>query len=242
MSPLSIALASLVVFGGFAIRGVTGFGSILFTLPLLVLWLPVKQVVPLLAVLSLANGAWLAWRARSRADLREFGWLMAGGVPGVAAGLLLFHSSPDRALRQALGGCIALVGIWLYRRGGVSEKEWPRPAGLGAGLVSGVLGGLFGLSGPPPVVYLSARPLAADQFRATLLLFLLAVDLARGAGYAVYGAADATLWLTGLALLPASVLGSWCGERLHQRLPEDTFRRLTAALLVVMGLVLVVNT
>lgn len=241
MTPESFLAANLIVFGGFFIRGFTGFGSILFTLPLLVLWLPVKTVVPLLAILSLSNGAWLTWRAHKGIDPRECGRLLAGGIPGVAAGVLFFHASPDTALRQLLGLLIVGVGLWMIRTPDPARAAWPPAAGFGAGVASGVLGGLFGLAGPAPVLYLHHRPLRSDQFRATLLLVLLVIDLLRGATYAALGSLGG-LWLAGIGLFPVSLLGSWCGERLHHRVSEEAFRRALSLLLVLMGVVLMLNS
>jgi uncharacterized membrane protein YfcA len=242
VSPESFALVAVIVFVGFLVRGFSGFGSILFTLPLVVLWLPVRVAVPLLSVLSLANGGWLAWRARVLVDRAEFRRLTLGGLPGVAVGVLLFQYASDGTLRRALGVAVVLLGIWLLTQRQAMGKPWPPAAGVGAGAASGVLGGLFGLSGPPPVLYLARRPLDADRYRATLLVFLLAVDLLRGASYLASGEMTGALWLVGLGLFPASLAGSWYGERLQGTVSDERFRKITGVLLALMGVVLVLTT
>ena len=49
----------------------------------------------------------------------------------------------------------------------------------------------------------------------------------------------ARLW-SALLILPAALLGAWVGHRIHLQLPELTFRRLVAAALFVIGLLLLV--
>lgn len=231
-----LIIATLAVFGGFAIRGFTGFGAVLVTLPILVAWLPVKVAVPLIAALSIVNGVWLTWRARQWVALRECRLLLMGGLPATLAGLALFHSASDGILRRMLGVAVIGVGLWLACRSTqASARHWPDSAGLAAGVTGGVLGGLYGVSGPSTVLYLSGRPLDAIAFRATLLFFLTAVDLLRTIGLATSGALTPSLWLAGLALYPVSLLGSWCGERLQRHVSEALFRRAIGYLLAVLG-------
>ncbi len=236
MPPEGLIIANLAVFAGFAIRGLTGFGAVLVTLPILAAWMPVKVAVPLIAVLSIVNGVWLTWRARKWVALREYRLLLVGGLPATLAGLALFHFGSDGLLRRILGLAVIGVGLWLAsRRPSEGERQGSDAAGLTAGLTSGILGGLFGASGPPVVLYLATRQLEAVSFRATLLLFLTSVDLLRTLGLATSGALTPSLCLAGLGLYPVSLLGSWCGERLQRHLPEALFRRAVGCLLVILG-------
>lgn len=234
---------SLLVFVAFLVRGFTGFGAALLVVPILALCLPVKSlVVPLLTVLSLVNSLWLAWRARERIDWVESAWLFAGSVPGVAVGLLLFQQAPESALRRIVGGCVLVIGAWIAARGDVAVKRrLPRAAAPAFGGASGVVGALFGAGGPPLVLYLAGRGLPREAFRATLLLQFAASDLARSAALATGGWFTPALLLSGLALYPAALLGSWCGERLFQRVSEAAFRRAVGGLLVAVGAVLLVT-
>jgi len=234
--PLLLPISALV-FVAFLVRGFTGFGAALLVVPVLALWLPVKPlVVPLLTVLSLVNSVWLAWRARSEIDWVESAWLFAGSVPGVAVGLLLFQHAPEGVLRRIVGACVLVIGGWIATRGDVAAKRpLPRAVAPAFGGASGVVGALFGAGGPPLVLYLAARGLEREAFRATLLLQFAASDLARSAALAAGGWFTPTLLLSGLALYPAALLGSWCGERLFRGVSETAFRRAVGGLLVLVG-------
>ena len=48
------------------------------------------------------------------------------------------------------------------------------------------------------------------------------------------------LW-SGLAVLPASLLGAWLGQRIHVRIPEPVFRRLVSGLLGLIGALLLIK-
>ncbi len=236
-----LALVLAAIFWGALARAFTGFGAVLFALPLLALVLPVREAVPLLVSVGLVNGLWLSWRGRRDASVTECRRLLLGGVPGALAGLLLARNAPDHVLRGLLGLLVALAGVWVARRSEGPEREWLPGWGYGAGVAGGVLGGLYGLSGPAPVLYLSGRTLTPAVFRATLLLYITALDLVLATGFAVGKSLGPHTAALGLALLPVALAGSWLGERLHRRAPEVVFRRLTGFGLTVMGLVLAVR-
>lgn len=242
MSLETFLFASAVVFLAFLVRGVTGFGAVLVSLPLLVLRMPAKTAVPLIAILSIVNGLWLTWRVRKHVDRPAGRRLLWGGLPATLAGVALFHSAPDEALRRLLGAAVIGVGLWLLRSPeAASRQPWSGRAGVGAGIVGGLLGGLFGFSGPSAVLYLTSLPLEPAAFRATLLFFLTAVDGVRCSGLVLSGGLPGSLYLAGLGLYPISLLGSWCGERLQTRLSEDAFRKLVGMMLALLGVLLAVR-
>ncbi len=114
-----------------------------------------------------------------------------------------------------------------------------RAAELGAGLVSGALGGLAGTWGPTTVLYLLA--LEVPKARAVLVqgviygtgsLALLAAHLGSG----VLNAQTAPL---SAALLVPGLIGMWAGFKVQDRLDADVFRRATLAVLVIAGLNLI---
>lgn len=236
MTPRTYLIVNAIVFAGFLVRAFTGFGAVIFILPLLALLLPVKIVVPLLAVLGLATGGWLAYRSHGHVDRPEMRALVIGALPGMLLGLLLVSVLTDHRLRQVLGLLLVGVGLWLAWERRTQLPPLPRSIGLGAGFASGFLGALFGLSGPPSVSYLARQRLSSASFRATLLVFILVVDALRAVGYYISGAIDGGVCWAGAGLLPAALAGSWCGERFQSRVSERAFRQALAALLVFTGI------
>ena len=114
-----------------------------------------------------------------------------------------------------------------------------RAAELGAGLVSGALGGLAGTWGPTTVLYLLA--LEVPKRRSVLVqgviygtgsIALLAAHLASG----VLNPATAPV---SAALLVPGLVGMWIGFKVQDRLDADVFRRLTLAVLTLAGLNLI---
>src|SRR5205823_14257856 len=132
-------------------------------------------------------------------------------------GLLLLTAVPERAVKAILAVIIiAFSGYSLASRRQL-ELKTDRPA-WAFGLAAGVLGGAYGMNGPPLVVYGTLRGWSAEHFRATLQGYFLIASLAGLCGYWLAG-----LWVqavTGYYLLslPAALAAVFLGRVVNRRL------------------------
>jgi uncharacterized membrane protein YfcA len=119
------------------------------------------------------------------------------------------------------------------------SRGWAVPAGL----VGGLVGALFGMGGPPYVMYLAGRIPEPDAQRATIAqMVILNVGL-RVVAFGLAGLlGSAMLWLGVAALLPVAWAGVWVGHRVHLRLAPATTARLVGAALFLAGATLVART
>ena len=233
-----------IVFAAFAVRGLTGFGTALVMAPLLTLFLDLKRTAVITSVVAVLNGVGLAFELRKDVARRMLLITSAASLIGLAAGTYLLVTQPGPALKRAVGFITVVFGADMFRQGGRGPSEnrpWPEGAGVPVGLLSGVLGGLFGTSGPPMVVFLSRKGLRLAAFRATLIAFFCVLDTARAVGYAATGLITREILIVCAWLMPISYLGSFAGKRIHDRVPERTVRVAVAATLLVTGLVLVMG-
>ena len=141
-----------------------------------------------------------------------------------------------------LGGVLILVGLLFLciPRGG--RVEWPKWSGPPTGLLSGVLGGLFGVGGPPVIIYYQLSGVNKSVFRASLMAIFLLIALVRVPSYFIGGLiTQARLW-SALSVVPAVVIGSYIGSRIHLQLSEQKFRRAVSLVLLLIGLLLLLRT
>jgi hypothetical protein len=109
------------------------------------------------------------------------------------------------------------------------------------GFCAGVLGGAYGMNGPPLVVYGSMRRWSAPHFRATLQGYFLPASIVGMIGYWVAG-----LWVSAvthyfLISLPVTLLAIFLGRLLNHRMRGDTFLKYIYLCLAVIGAVLLVQ-
>ena len=233
---------ALVIFAGYLIFGVTGFGASPITIPVLVHVLPITFVLPLAALLDLSSGLALGFHTRRQADTRELLLLVPFTLVGLTLGVTLLVRLPRDATLLALGLFVCAYAIHVMLRRDTARRLarwWAAPAGL----VSGVVGALFGMGGPPYVAYITGRiPDAAGQRATISQMVILNVGL-RVVAFALAGLlASRALWIAVAFSLPVAWAGVWVGNRVHVHAAPATMARIIAAVLLLTGASLVVRT
>jgi uncharacterized protein len=244
LAPLAVAWAAAVVFGAYVVRGMSGFGTSLVAIPLLVFILPIHAAVPLMSLLGL--GAMLMLGVRDRAHVRwdEMWRLLGPTLLGVLAGVYIFSLLDARLMQKLLGGFVTgyavymVVAQFLREPAGLWSTRWAYPAGFAGSVIDSMFGGGGGLL---VVIYMHRRGYSMVVFRATLTMLWLLELIVRVAGYAVGGYYDAALLWLPLLLVPAMVLGNALGERITRRLSPKAFTRVLAAVLLASGVSLLLK-
>ena len=231
-----IAVATLI-------RSTLGFGEALVAVPLLALRIPVAVAAPLAVLVSVAVAGVIVAQDWRHVQVRSAAGLVAASLFGIPLGLLLITRGNDRLVRLILGGVIVAFSVYSLTVKSKLHLEKDHPGWLlAAGFASGVLGGAYGMNGPPLAVYGSLRRWSPQHFRATLQGYFLPASLAGLCGYAAAG-----LWVPAvtryfLLSLPGVVVAVLLGRSLNRRLRGDGFFRAVYVGLVVVGGILVVQT
>ncbi len=235
---------ALVVFTGYVVFGITGFGSALIIVPLLAWRLPLDLIVPLVLMLDLAASVQLGHLNFREIRFDEVRRMVPGLLLGTLIGLQLTALGNSSALLVALGAYVAWAGVnGLRQRTATSPlaADWATPFAL----ASGVVEALFGTSGPLIVTYLTRRlsdPLPLRITIASAILVVVAITLA---GFAVTGRlSNPRLWELLPWLLVTTLLGCYLGNRLVRRLSQGSpqlLRRFIQTLLIASGLSLAAN-
>jgi len=100
--PVSVLiLVGFVVFAGYMVFGVTGFGASPITIPVLVHLLPLTFVLALAAILDLSSALVLGFHTRRQADAGELAALVPFTLVGLTLGVtLLVHLHRHRAVHH----------------------------------------------------------------------------------------------------------------------------------------------
>ena len=242
ISPETLIVVVLVVFVGYTVFGATGFGASPITIPVLAHVLPLTFVLALAALLDLSSALALGFHTRRQADTREILTLVPFTLAGLALGVTLLVGLPRQATLLALGLFVCVYALHvILRRGGATRplgRRWAAPAGV----LGGVIGALFGMGGPPYVVYLTGRiPDPAAQ-RATISQMVIVNVGLRVAAFALAGLLlSRALWLTTIVLLPVAGAGLWLGNQVHMSLTPAMTARVIGGALLITGAALIVR-
>lgn len=240
--PETLLVVALVVLIGYTIFGATGFGASPVTIPVLAHVLPLAFVLALAALLDFTSGIALGYHTRRDAATRELLALVPFTLVGLMLGVTLLVRLPRDATLLALGGFVCVYALYVMLRRGTPRRlsrRWAAPAGL----LGGVIGALFGIGGPPYVVYLTGRIAEPAAQRATISrMVILNVGL-RVVAFALAGLLSSrALWLAALLLLPVAWIGLWAGHRAHLSVSPAVMARVIAGALFLTGISLIVRT
>lgn len=239
MDPVWIAIGAFI-FIAFTLEAITGFGSIVIALALGAQLVPIEQLVPILASLSVVMSTVMVWRHRHHIDRAL---LLRTVLPGMVLGTALGYAAKPLLnaglMRQSFGVLIVWFAsreLWRLRH---AHAPVARPLWRSQLLVvlAGVTHGLFASGGPLLVYAASGMAINKARFRATLVSVWLTLNTGLTLAF----------WLDGrllpalpkaAAYLPVIAAGFALGDWLHQRVSEARFRLAIYALLCVTGILL----
>jgi len=228
---LALALGGLV-------KGVTGLGLPLVTVPVLAGFLGVERAVLIMIIPAIVLNAYqvVSHRDQLRA-LPEWWRLMLAGVPGAAFGATVLHLASERFLATMLGvWLLAYLGFRIlhprFALGLPARRRWSPVAGA----LAGALQAATGISAPIVAAYADALGLSprayvfavCAPFGAFAVTHLMLVSSA-----GLYTADILTQSL--LAVLPA-LAAIPVGARLRHLISATSFDLVVRLMLVVMSL------
>jgi uncharacterized membrane protein YfcA len=209
-----------VIFLATTIRSAFGFGEALIAVPLLALLIPVEIAVPLAVLVSITVAAVIIAQDWQHVHFASAWRLVVSTLFGIPLGLWLLAAVAEPIVKAILAVVIIAFSVYCLVGGTRAELTderlaWP------FGFVAGILGGAYGMNGPPLVIYGALRHWSAERFRATLQGYFLPASLVGMVGYWYAGLWVAAvthyfLWSLPVAL-GAIFVGRWVNQRLQGR-------------------------
>lgn len=230
----------VVVFGlSTLVRATLGFGEALIAVPVLAFVLPVEVAAPIAMLISITVAAIVVAQDWRHVHFRAAGRLVLASLFGIPLGLLLLREVPEPIVKGVLGAVVAVFSASFFVRDlpVLDDDRLAWVFGLGAG----ILGGAYGLNGPPLVVYGTLRRWPPDRFRATLQGYFLPASLMGMTGYAAAGLWTPTVSAYYLRCLPVVLVAIAIGGWLSRRVTPGRFLVYVHAALIVIGAALLMQ-
>ena len=230
--PLSVVLASLVVYMGASVQTTAGFGMNALAAPLLLAVDPTLVPGPLL----LAHLALTLLMGSAETRHTEPGVLLtavAGAIPGVIAGawLLTVATTGQLTFAAVVVLVIAVAAVLADVQIGRSRRSL-----FGAGIVSGGLGTTISVNGPPLAVAMIHLP--GPTRRGTLATYLMVVTALSLVALAVTGDMTLPALLSRAYLVLPTLAGYFTARRIRHRVDRIDAR---AVVLPVAALTIIIT-
>lgn len=237
--PAAIPIAG-VLFVATLIRSVFGFGEALVAVPLLALIIPVQVAAPVAVLVSITVAGIIVVQDWRKIHVRSAGWLVLSTMLGIPLGLILLKAAAEPVVKGVLASVIIAFSAYSLLRGKQRELKNDKFAWL-FGFSAGVLGGAYGMNGPPLVIYGSLRRWSPQYFRATLQGYFLPASLVGLWGYQFAGLWTPEVNRFYVLSLPFVVLATFLGRAINRRISGHGFLLYVHCMLIVVGTVLLLQ-
>jgi uncharacterized membrane protein YfcA len=215
---------------------VAGFGSSTLLIPVAFLFMDIKTAVFIVAVFHLFNNL---FKIRMFWKQINFQIFVLFGLPSILmafTGAVLISILPVDVISKILAAFLIIYAVYSFLKPKFSLKESKITAVLG-GSLSGLLAGLIGLGGAVRGAFLVAFNLAKETYVGTSAMIATVIDLTRIPTYIMTKVVqDTSFYILIPFLIVSAYFGVRTGKVLLTKINQDTFRRIVAVALLLVGI------
>lgn len=241
MGVLEFVLVALVCGGGAFVQRVTGFGMGIFAMLFLPYFLPTHgMAVAVMGLVGSVGAIYNAVAQRRHVRLKLMLPLVGAAMAVIPLAVKLSAELPQTVLKALLGAVLIVLSVYFLCFSKRVHLKPTVPNGLAAGVVAGLLNGLFNTGGPPAVLYLIHATSDKAVYFATIQAFFAATNIFSTVNRALNGLiTPAVLGLAAVAMV-GWWLGNSLGGRVFRKLDADRLRKLVYWGMIVSGVLMIV--
>jgi len=234
-------VASLVaVFLSGILRGFSGFGAALFSVPVLSLMFAPSAVAPILMGVQLLSGLHTL-----RSDRPFIAWscviplAIASSLTSIIGALALIAVDADQA--RLIMSLIVTAAVAVLASGWRYHRSPHLGTSLGVGAVSGLLNGFSAMGGPPLVAFFLGGPFTPAASRSSMTFLFMVQSAASLICIAFLGMVGVETLLATCAVFPLMAAGTIVGARLFRAIGATHYRLISISALGVLAVSLMVR-
>jgi uncharacterized membrane protein YfcA len=201
------------------------------------------EAVTLSGLLSLTSAAVVMVKYLKYVTWKRFLPIVASFVIFSTLAICMLDKIEGRAMRMILGIVLIIISLYFsFFKDKLQKIIRPTPGWqLGAGAASGVMGGLFGMHGPPVVLYLVASEPDKDHYMGMIQTYAFVTNLTMLAVRAWNGYVTPTVGTTYIYGLIGLAVGVLVGNWAYNRIPNRIFTYVVYAYIAISGLVILLT-
>jgi uncharacterized membrane protein YfcA len=241
---MEILYIILLAAGASFVQRTIGFGFGIFIMTALPFLMPsYGEAVTLSGLLSLTSAAVVMVKYLKYVTWKRFLPIVASFVIFSTLAICMLDKIEGHAMRMILGIVLIIISLYFsFFKDKLQKIIRPTPGWqLGAGAASGVMGGLFGMHGPPVVLYLVASEPDKDHYMGMIQTYAFVTNLTMLAVRAWNGYVTPTVGTTYIYGLIGLAVGVLVGNWAYNRIPNRIFTYVVYAYIAISGLVILLT-
>lgn len=234
----AILLFLLCIISSFVFR-TTGFGFGIVIMTVLPSLMPsYGEATALSGLLAMSMSVVVAYRTRKYVTWKRLlPMLLTFGIISAIA-IFTLKRLDDVVLRKILGVILVLISIYFTFFSGKIHLKTTIPYQIGAGTISGFMGGFFGMQGPPAVLYFVSSEPDKDHYLAMMQHYLLLGNIMMTFVRWRHGFVTPTVGMSYLYGIGGVIIGANLGSWVFNRIPNKYFKYVVYGYIAVAGIII----
>ena len=233
LGPGTAAALAIALLGAAYVRGYSGFGFSAIFIAFAALVTNPLPLIPVVFACEVLMTVFQARQIRGHVDWRRVLWMLTGAAIALPFSVTVMLSVGEDTARVTISAMILVLSMLLLT-GWTLKTHIGRVGHGGVGVLSGMCNSA-GIGGLPVAAFMSAQPIEAAIFRATMIVYLTGLDIIT---LPLLWAGGLVTWDTAIAVglaFPILGLGIWLGSRQFLSASPSTFRRFAVMLLLTLA-------
>ena len=239
----SIALfIFLLSIGASFVQRTTGFGFGIFIMTMLPFFLPTYgEATTLSGLLAITTSAVIVWRLREHVIGKRLWTILLTFIIVSTIAIFALKRIEDHILRQILGVALIVISIYFALFSQKIKLPTTKKVQVGAGTLSGLMGGFFGMQGPPAVLFFIQSEPSKEHYMAMTQTYFLIGNVMMTIVRAYNGFFTTTVLTDYCFGLGGVIIGTTLGAYVFKHIPNRIFRYIVYAYIAVSGVVILLS-
>ncbi|GAB4187236.1 MAG: hypothetical protein Kow00108_24250 [Calditrichia bacterium] len=237
---METVLVILIFFLIAAIHGFLGFGAAIFATILLMPLLPLKTIIPLIAIQTLFMNIYLFLKLKSHFRIEQIKPLIIGTIIGLPIGAYGFILLDIATIKMMLG--ILIILFVLSKNSSFIPNLKTSPiVNIFLGTLAGALGVAFNINGPPVIIYAHSQTWNAHEKKITLITYFLLSGIFVVITHAITGISNLLMIKESLLVAPFSILGAATGHHFFDKFDHSKVEKFIFFFLLIIGILFILQ-
>jgi uncharacterized membrane protein YfcA len=242
MEIYQLLLIGVIAMCGSFIQSVTGFGFGIFAMMFLPHLLMFTEANMTSSILGALTSIFVLITMIRYVDWKNIIFPLAGSFVGTFVAVTFIKSQTNSMLTLLLGIVLFLLSIYFFFFSNKIHIKITWYTGIIAGLLSGIMGGMFAMSGPPAVIYYMQSEKDSKRYLATLSAYFVISNIYSIAIKAFSGFVTVNV-LTGLITgVIGMEIGTIVGKTIFKRMNAQMLKKAVYGFMAVSGVVNIITS
>ena len=232
----------ILTIGASFVQRTTGFGFGIFIMTSLPFLMPsYGEATALSGLLAMTTSAIITWKMREYITWKRMYPILLTFIAVSAVAICVLTRIQEENLRKILGVVLIIASLYFAFFSGKIRIRTTLPWQIGAGSLSGLMGGFFGMQGPPAVLYFISSEPDKNHYMAMVQTYFLIGNAMMTVVRASNGFLTATVGRNYLFCVAAVATGTLLGSWAFRHIPGKIFPYVVYGYICICGLIILIT-